>query len=574
MSAPSTTRRRESALIAGFTFVGAVLRFWMPARMGLNHFDEGVYAAFGQWTWQGKGLAFAPPELRFYAPPLYPYLVGLVSLFLPIGTDMAAIFLSQICGVLTIPAVAWLARRSFGPGAGAAAAALAAISGPHVAFSRMALTDSTLLLVWILALGSGARFLERPGLLRAIPFGVLVGLAMNTKYNGNLPGVIIALTVLWGLILPGEGGRTAALKAIGFGLISAAIAGLMYWPWYRFVEAQPEGYAGLLRHHRGYLSGPSAWPAHLRLQLGQAYALSGELTGRLSWGLVAWPLAWVGAWIADRGWWFQYRADRWEGMRFRVGLLVGAIALGAAPSIVFWLGLARLPRLLCDRRAGPRMIGMLWVVMAILTPLYHPYARLWLPLHAAGWLIVSDLIVRLGPSYEIAPSPVGGRRFAMVLVCLAIVLGSYQDFLSDPHPQFLGSPVERTDDVRNHAARLIIMFEGLTVRPTRVHVLARPALLYYLTRDATFPIAREAYWEAMEKSAAPGRWAVVDGVLLEKPAHRPESFDRFILRPSTATRIWKRHTIMTPTTALDVDPGLAFPLDSRVRTIIGMPLEP
>ena len=43
------------------------------------------------------------------------------------------------------------------------------------------------------------------------------------------------------------------------------------------------------------------------------------------------------------------------------------------------------------------MLGTAWLVLSVLTPLYHPYARLWLTLHAAGWLLIAGAIHELGP---------------------------------------------------------------------------------------------------------------------------------------------------------------------------------
>ena len=54
-----------------------------------------------------------------YAPPGFPILVGIAYLLLGVG-DHAAIGVSQVAGVLTIPVVGWLGRRTFGPGAGGA----------------------------------------------------------------------------------------------------------------------------------------------------------------------------------------------------------------------------------------------------------------------------------------------------------------------------------------------------------------------------------------------------------------------------------------------------------------------
>ena len=137
-----------------------------------------------------RGLAGIDPGVIPYAPPGLPLLIGLSYLFLGVA-DYSALLVSQVAGILTIPLVGWLGRRTFGPGAGAAAAALAAVSGPHVAFSRMVLTDVPLLAAWLLAIGLGSRFLERPTIGRAAVLGLAVGLAQNLKYNGWLAGVAV-----------------------------------------------------------------------------------------------------------------------------------------------------------------------------------------------------------------------------------------------------------------------------------------------------------------------------------------------------------------------------------------------
>ena len=109
--------------------------------------------------------------------------------------DLAAILVSIALGTLTIPVAAWLSRRTFGPGAGAAAAAFAALSGPHVAFSRMALTDASFLLFWLVAIGHGPA-IRRTAQSRSEPslLGLAVGLSQLFKYNGWISGIIVALS--------------------------------------------------------------------------------------------------------------------------------------------------------------------------------------------------------------------------------------------------------------------------------------------------------------------------------------------------------------------------------------------
>ena len=208
-------------------------------------------------------------------PRGFPFLVGLTYLTFGVS-DLAAICVSVLAGTLTIPATAWLARRTFGAGAGAAAAALVALSGFHVAFSRMALTDASFLLFWVLGLICGQRFLERPGVTRRVALGLAVGLAQFFKYNGWLLGAIVVLAACLGSIVdPRKRDRAKAPCNLGTsGLLAALLAAAIYWPWFRFVESHG-GYRRLLAHHRSYMGGLGSWLPHWRLQLEQASALSG-----------------------------------------------------------------------------------------------------------------------------------------------------------------------------------------------------------------------------------------------------------------------------------------------------------
>ncbi|HWT77578.1 MAG TPA: glycosyltransferase family 39 protein, partial [Candidatus Methylomirabilis sp.] len=245
---------------------GAVLRFWGLPRLGLSHFDEGIYAIAGLWSVSPRGLASLDPTLIPYAPPGFPILVGVAYLGLGVS-DLAAILVSILAGTLTIPAAAWLARRTCGAGAGAAAAALVALSGFHVAFSRVALTDASFLLCWILGLACGQRFLERPRLSSAIALGLSVGLAQWFKYNGWLLGVFVVLAACLGVLVDPKERHRPRIRAVwGFGLLAVLLAVAVYRPWFAFVESHG-GYPGLLKHHQSYMGGFNSWPPHLRLQL-------------------------------------------------------------------------------------------------------------------------------------------------------------------------------------------------------------------------------------------------------------------------------------------------------------------
>ena len=207
--------RCEIVLVFLLTVFGGVLRFWSFGRLSLSHFDEGIYALAGLWSLHPKGLAALDPMLVPYAPPGFPILVGCAYALWGVS-DHSALAVSVLSGIATIPVAAWLARRTFGPGAGAAAAAFSALSLAHIALSRKALTDSPFLLVWLLALGLGSRFLERPGFGRALALGLSVGLAQLFKYNGWLAGATVLVSALLSLITHPEERRPAKLHARDF----------------------------------------------------------------------------------------------------------------------------------------------------------------------------------------------------------------------------------------------------------------------------------------------------------------------------------------------------------------------
>src|SRR5271167_3841901 len=110
---------REIVVVVALTAVGAAVRLWSLGRIGLVHFDEGIYALAGLWVFSPRGLLDLDPNLIAYAPPGFSILVGLSYLFFGVG-DVAAVLVSIVAGTMTIPAVGWVARRTFGCGAGAA----------------------------------------------------------------------------------------------------------------------------------------------------------------------------------------------------------------------------------------------------------------------------------------------------------------------------------------------------------------------------------------------------------------------------------------------------------------------
>ncbi len=549
MSLPTTSPRRLLILIATLTLIGVLPRFWGVDRIGLTHFDEGIYALTGLWISQPNGLAGIDPDISTYAPPALPTMIGLSYLTFGIS-DLGAVLPVLVLGVLTVPVVAWVAHRTFGPGAGVSAAALAAVSGPHVAFSRMTLTDVPFLFCWLLTLGLGARFLERPRFGRALAMGAAVGLAQLVKYNGWMTGVVIALAAGIGIVTRrGPDGRQP-WRTLGLGLLGALLAAILYAPWYGFVE-EHGGYARLLAHHRGYVGGPSHWFEYATIQLGEVVALSG---GPL-WGALAGGLSLISGMIALR--FFPRNVRVW-------GLILSlTLALAWLPTLPWWLGLILLPWLFREERPAFRVLGVWWLLLSIMTPMYHPYARLWLPLHGAGWVLLGGIVPRLlafgsQNEREFAGWPRSVVQGGLAACALSLI---WQVMLTSPRPEPIPGLLGPTDAFRRNIDR--VFPERRPYPFGLLRVVARPLATYYLGVQGHVSFTRPEGLDQLLQEAPPGDWLLIDETQLRQEGDLDASLRRlFADWEPVPGGGWVE--ILSPPTLLDVDPGAAFG-DLRAR---------
>jgi 4-amino-4-deoxy-L-arabinose transferase-like glycosyltransferase len=548
-------------VIVALTLLAALPRLAGFGHEGLTHFDEGVYALAGLWSLSPRGLSELDPGVIPYAPPGLPLLIG--SAYALFGvSDASALLVAASAGVVTVAVAGWVGRRTFGPGAGAAAAALAALSLAHVAFSRKALTDVPFLLTWLVAVGLGGRFLERPGVGRAVAFGLAVGLAQNFKYNGWVAGGAVVLAAVVGTVADRESRRPAALlRTFGFGTLAAVVAGLEFLPWYAFVESHG-GYAALVRHHRSYLGGIETWLPHWRQQLAQVVALSGGMIG----GALAWTAAWASAGVATRGGAWFFPKTRWDGARLRLGLILGAAALATMPDLAWWVGLAWSGWLIFDPRPASRVLGAWWVILSVLTPFYHPYARLWLPLHAAGWVMLAGVLVALGPFpgsvTEVAGRALlGNRRVlaqgALTLVCLALARTHWVE--APPRALSIEDVFAPTDGLRTALAELSSTASPFPNDPdANLRVLARRPVAFYLALQgkSRFGLVAEEN-DLIREPPRDHDWALVDGVQIGEGTANGALWRKIEIR-WTRRAVW--HLQLDPVTRLDVNPDAPFEL--------------
>ena len=526
-----STRRREWLAILAFTLVGAVVRLAGLNRSGLTHFDEGIYALAGGWVFQDGGISAIDPGLIAYAPPFFVLLVGVAYRLLGVS-DTSSILVSIVAGIAALPMVGLLARRIFGPGAGAAATGFAAVSVPHVVFSRMALTDSTFLLTWLIALEMGRAFLERPTWLRACGLGLAVGLAQLTKYNGWLTGGIVVVSAAFDLLRdPESRKRWQVARTFGFGSLAALIALLVDLPWIRFVERHG-GYASLLEHQRSYLGTASSWPRHLLLQLDQMVALSG---GRY------WQLAGLACALAGVA--FVVRRPRTSNLGSLVAVHVIVVAAFAPNLNALCVALA-IPILLASGSRSRRFLGVACLIPVILTPFYHPYARLWLPVEGLGWIVLGGAVATLWTEQlDILRS----RRKWLALIgggivfCVSLWLTSGRAKPALPFPDVLGP----TDSLR---LAVPLLAKAIPAEVSSVLVLARPPVLFYLS--GRINAQRVADEEALRAPDLSRSWAVVDEALAPEDATTPPG--QYPLRRIRNTAS-SQYNWMGPATRLDAD---------------------
>src|SRR5436190_4869845 len=128
--------RRELAYLLAALVVGAFLRGYQFSQLGLSHFDEGVYAAGAGGWW------FADPANAFFSPPIFPLLIGVAYEVFGGVVDSAALAVSFVFSLATVPLAWWIGRTWWDGRVGLLAGWLIAADGMQVAFGRVALTDA------------------------------------------------------------------------------------------------------------------------------------------------------------------------------------------------------------------------------------------------------------------------------------------------------------------------------------------------------------------------------------------------------------------------------------------------
>ncbi len=407
------TRFAAAALVVA-VLAGFLLRGLFPGRIAVEHFDEGVYASN---LVAGESYEFAYPSRHLFAPPLLPGIIEWSQVALGVG-DIASVAVNLLAGGLTVWLVGFVAGRWFGTPAGLAAAALAALSGIHILYSRTALTDP-LLCLWLAAavfaiwcsLADGDKSW-------AVVAGLLTGLAWWTKYNGWLPLAIgVAGATAWLLTLRD---RKRIVPTIVCLLIIVGTAVLAWVPvWYQL----PGGYGPVAANHRQYVVGAAGWFDSLGRQLIHHRQLDG-LSGSLSLGVATLAAA------ASLGYGrkpavLALAAGLWG----LATISCSSVVLAAIAVYWMWRNVRIRPADSepSDGQAARQLAVWLlvaWIAgLTVATPLYTPYPRITLPWLVAIWLAggagIAMFAAAIGERTEESATT---TRVAWAAVCCGVLL--------------------------------------------------------------------------------------------------------------------------------------------------------
>jgi 4-amino-4-deoxy-L-arabinose transferase-like glycosyltransferase len=474
--------RRFGVVLALLVALALVLRLWAVERCGLDHFDEGVYAFSASSIASPEQFPGLYSGQEKFSPPAYFGAAGVLARLFGCEVPRALFALNAVLGAATVALLGLVARRWFGAPAGLAAAALLACNEYHIALSRAALTDVGFALAHLGAWFALIEALRTERVGRALAAGALVGLAWNVKYHGWLAVVAAALAYL-----PIGVARLAARenwrRPLALGVAAALTAALGYLPWALHVQAQPGGYAALAQYQSTMLRG--GWFENLARQASQQLFFEGPLSAAsvplalacaLSVASSAPRTAWVLAAALGLG---------------ALGALLGGVA-GCA-----LLAVSALPWLVgrALRREWPALAVLSGLVLwALLTPFYHPYARLVLPLLLLALLAAACALGRWVESGAPTPS-LSGPRVAWFAAALAVLTAFGAQFRDDP-----SDPWRASRGVEQAASELAATLP----QGAHVFVLGDPALAWYLVRGGladTHGVSGAECLERLERDA-------------------------------------------------------------------------
>lgn len=393
--------------------------------MAVEHFDEGVYASN---VWFGPEAGYQYPMRRLYAPSLLPTLIEWSMIFDRMGepsshkvNSLVPIVPSLLAGCLTLLVIWRMTREWFGPETGLAALAIASLSDFHALYSRTALTEALMLLLFVASVWMMKRAFSTSSYAALGLSGLLTGLCWWTKYNGWLPLAVGFGGLVIGFVADVRCRRQFVRRWLLW-LGVAAIAFAVWSPYLRDLQSYG-GYAEVAANHRTYLVGISGWAS----SLSQQYANLLHFEGWSTSASVGLAILLVGSMRVCN------RTQFLKLLTIAIGISAASVWLCAA-LVMFLLAIGvigdELRRRFFAADSGDCSDNLAFYFLAawiaglfVATPLYHPYPRLTLPWLCAVWIGGSAAIVRLAAAMrDQREAPTASKRWMAALAVSVLVL--------------------------------------------------------------------------------------------------------------------------------------------------------
>ena len=243
--------------------------------------------------------------------------------------------------------------------------------------------------------------------------------------------------------------------------------------------------------------------------------------------------------------------------------------LRVSPDVTWWVPLAMLPWDLRARRISPSagliLIYAGWLILSVLTPFYHPYARLWLPLHAfeCVWLGGIAGLASTCWTWNRAAPRLTWRgwfaflpRMAFALHLLFYLLPSQPGDNRKPawavRNSTLPGLLVPTDSLKKESIAIAHDFPK-DVKTLRVY--ARPPASFYLGQTALVALESQASLRELLRPGDGATWALLDTALVRQDENLKAELKR-------SSPDWiLAGTFRAPPSMpvlLDIDPAAAF----------------
>ena len=348
-------------------------RGWGVTRVGLTHYDEGVYLLSSFWPLRhGENLALFPWQ-KLFSPPAYFGLIGVVNWMFGRASDLHAVAINVVFGWLTVLAAYWAGKRWFGASAGIAAAVLTGFSQFQIAFSRSALTDTGFTFFFAIALALIAICLEENAPIWGIAAGLAIGATWNMKYHG---WILLALAFAAAAIkMPEARTEPEKIKKLALSwLLMTGVAAAAFLPWVLYTQFRLGGYAEVNEFHARFMN--FRWAHNFRLQAEMQLYFDGWLSR------ISPALALLSAAICSQG-----LAAGWMPLIGAALLLLCISWLLGATLTCLVLALLAIPQVWRTGSDFGRLLVITFGTFFLLLPCYQAFARLLLPFWVVTMLL-------------------------------------------------------------------------------------------------------------------------------------------------------------------------------------------